>query len=295
MGLATAAGPGQWLISPKAEPVLRDLGRRGDIIKTMHQAFTERGEDRGVADYVIDGETSSSPIIGRLVATGLHDELTGEAYAVIDGVDGRAHHVRLRGIEAFAGAPPAGGVVEVRQFGGPDDPRPTLVLANRSDIDLDRQVTAPGATWLDYRLVERVRMPLAMSGFGQEVRNAMEARAEHLAADGLARRQGPNIIPQRDLLATLRRRELDAAAAALSAESAMPYTPAAGGEMVAGTFRQRLTLSSGRFAMIDNGLGFALVPWTSVLDRHLGRHVAGVARESGGIDWCFGRKRRLEI
>jgi hypothetical protein len=24
------------------------------------------------------------------------------------------------------------------------------VLANRSDIDLDRQVTAPGATWLDY-------------------------------------------------------------------------------------------------------------------------------------------------
>jgi type IV secretory pathway VirD2 relaxase len=32
-------------------------------------------------------------------ATGLHDELTGQAYAVIDGVDGRAHHVRLRGIE----------------------------------------------------------------------------------------------------------------------------------------------------------------------------------------------------
>jgi hypothetical protein len=65
--------------------------------------------------------------------------------------------------------------------------------------------------------------------------------------------------------------------------------------MVAGTFRQRLTLSSGRFAMIDNGLGFTLVPWTPALDRYLGRHVAGVARESGGIDWCFGRKRGLEI
>jgi hypothetical protein len=75
----------------------------------------------------------SSPIIGRLVGTGLHDELTGEAYAVIDGTDGRAHHVRLRGIEAFADAPPAGGIVEVRRFGGPGDPRPTLVLANRSD------------------------------------------------------------------------------------------------------------------------------------------------------------------
>jgi hypothetical protein len=131
-----------------------DLGTRGDIIKTMHRAFTERGQDRDIADYVIDN-TASSPVIGRLVATRLHNELTGEAYAVIDGTDGRAHHVRLRGIEAFADAPPVGGIVEVRRFGRPGDPRPTLVLANRSDIDPDLQVTAPGATWLDYRLVER--------------------------------------------------------------------------------------------------------------------------------------------
>jgi type IV secretory pathway VirD2 relaxase len=84
MGLATAAGPGQWMIGLKAEPVLRDLGMRGDIIKTIHRAFTERGQDRGIADYVIDADAASSPIIGRLVATGLHDELTGQAYAVID-------------------------------------------------------------------------------------------------------------------------------------------------------------------------------------------------------------------
>jgi hypothetical protein len=67
------------------------------------------------------------------------------------------------------------------------------------------------------------------------------------------------------------------------------------GEMVAGTYRQRITLTTGRFAMIDNGLGFALVPWTPALDRHLGRHVAGVAKESLGIEWSFGRKRGLEI
>jgi type IV secretory pathway VirD2 relaxase len=109
---------------------------RGDIIKTMHRAFTGRGQNCGIADYVIDADTASPPIIGRLVATGLHDELTSEAYAVIHGVDGRAHHVRFRGIDAFADAPPAGGIVEVRRFGGPDDPRPTVVLANRSDIDL---------------------------------------------------------------------------------------------------------------------------------------------------------------
>jgi hypothetical protein len=156
-------------------------------------------------------------------------------------------------------------------------------------------VTAPGATWLDYRLVERERMPLAMGGFGQEVRDALVARAEHLAAQGLAHRQGPRTVLQRDLLATLRRREVDAAGARLSAETELPYMPAASGEMVAGTYRQRLTLTSGRFAMIDNGLGFALVPWTPALDRHLGHHVAGVAKESGGIEWSFRRRRGLEI
>jgi hypothetical protein len=105
-------------------------------------------------------------------------------------------------------------------------------------------------------------MPLAAGGFGQEVRDAMTARAEHLAAEGLAQRQGTRIVMQRDLLATLRRRELDAVGARLSTETGLPYTPAAGGETVAGTYCQRLPLTSGRFAMIDNGLGFALVPWT---------------------------------
>jgi hypothetical protein len=47
--------------------------------------------------------------------------------------------------------------------------------------------------------------------------------------------------------------------------------------------------------MIDNGLGFALVPWTQALDRHLGRYVAGVAKGSGGIEWSFRRRRGLEI
>jgi type IV secretory pathway VirD2 relaxase len=97
MGLAAVAGPGQWMVGLDAEHTLRDHGMQGDIIKTMHRAFTERGQDRAIADYVIDAGTASSPIIGRLVVTGLHDELTGEAYAVIDGTDGRAHHVRSAG------------------------------------------------------------------------------------------------------------------------------------------------------------------------------------------------------
>ncbi len=54
MGLAAPADPGEWMVGLEAERTLRDLGIRGDIIKTMHSAFTERGLDRGIGDYVID-------------------------------------------------------------------------------------------------------------------------------------------------------------------------------------------------------------------------------------------------
>src|ERR1700730_13203942 len=226
MGLAAPAAPGEWMVGLEAERNLRDLGMRGDVIKTMHRVFTDRGEARGVADYVIDGEKPGSPIIGRLVDRGLHDELTGEAYAVIDGTDGRAHHVRFRGIEAFEHAPPIGGIVEVRRFGSPDEKQPTLVLATRSEIDLSAQITAPGATWIDHRLVERDPMPLAMGGFGREARDAIQARAEHLAGEGLARRQGQRVIMQRDLLNTLRRRELDAAGAKISDKTRLAHRKA---------------------------------------------------------------------
>jgi type IV secretory pathway VirD2 relaxase len=295
MGLAAPAGPGEWMVGLEAERSLRDLGMRDDIIKTMHRAFTEKGLDRGIGDYVIDMGAAASPIIGRLVDKGLHDELTGEAYAVIDGTDGCAHHVRFRGVDAFEHSPPIGGIVEVRRFGGADDQQPTLVLANRSDFNLAQQVTAPGATWLDHRLVEQEPMPLSMGGFGREVRDAMANRAEHLAEEGLARRLGQRIILRRDLLDTLRRRELNEAGAKLSAETGLPYVQSTAGEHVSGAYRQRLTLSSGRFAMIDNGLGFQLIPWSPALERQFGRHVAGVAKDGGGIEWSFGRKRGLGL
>src|SRR3546814_2008361 len=76
----------------EAERSRRDRGMRGDISKAMHRVFTERGQDRGVTNYVIDAGARGAPIIGRLVHKGLQNELTGEAYAVIDGTDGRAHH-----------------------------------------------------------------------------------------------------------------------------------------------------------------------------------------------------------
>ena len=40
LGLAEPVGPAQWTLKPGLEPALRDLGIRGDIIKTMHRAMS---------------------------------------------------------------------------------------------------------------------------------------------------------------------------------------------------------------------------------------------------------------
>src|SRR3546814_15441191 len=71
----------------------------------------------------------------------------------------------------------------------------------------------------------------------------------------------------------------------------LAYRPTQAGEKVAGVVRQRLALASGRFAMIDDGLGFRLVPWASALEQQLGRQVAGVVPDGGGIDLALGRTR----
>jgi hypothetical protein len=55
------------------------------------------------------------------------------------------------------------------------------------------------------------------------------------------------------------------------------------------------SLISGRFAMIENGLGFQLVPWQPLLEKRIGQHIGGLQREDGGIEWTLGRNRCLSL
>ncbi|TXH14326.1 MAG: DUF3363 domain-containing protein, partial [Gammaproteobacteria bacterium] len=50
-----------------------------------------------------------------------------------------------------------------------------------------------------------------------------------------------------------------------------------------------------RQAVIDGGLGFKLSRSTPSIEKHIGRHISGVARAYGGVDWSFGRKRGLGL
>lgn len=290
--LATPAGPARWTLKPDIEARLRELGDRGDIIKTMHRAMREAGHAIHEGQLAIHLADAAETVVGRLVARGLQDELSGTAYAIVDGIDGRHHHLRLGDLELTSDAGP-GAIVELRTWqdrGGTQ----RSALAVRSDLPIQAQVTARGATWLDRQLLARDFAP-SNSGFGREVQDAMAAREEHLLAEGLASRRAGRVVLAPNLIDTLRAADLREATARIAQRTGLtPYEPAPGSP-IAGTYRERVTLASGRFAMIDDGLGFQLVPWRPALDRQLGATVTGTLAAGGGIDWTFGRSRGLGI
>ncbi|GMN04500.1 relaxase/mobilization nuclease domain-containing protein [Erythrobacter sp. MTPC3] len=288
MGLAERVGPASWTLAADAEPTLRELGDRGDIIKTMHRAMTGHGLTIDPERIALHGRTGGERVIGRLVERGLHDELTGEAYAIIDGTDGRTHHLRFPDIDQTTDAAP-GAIVQASSWTDRKGRQQASLLV-RSDLSIEAQIRARGATWLDRQLVSP-RPETLSGGFGSEVRDALEQRSEGLIDEGLANRQGQRIVFARGLLDTLRDRELADAGKALTARHGGIAQPVSAGDHVAGTYRERVTLASGRFAMIDNGMGFQLVPWRQDMDRHLGQAVAGRINPRGGVDWSFARSR----
>ena len=364
MGLATELQPGTWAIHAEAEPTLRAMGERGDIIRTMQRAMGGKQRELAVFQPSEDGRT----IVGRVAAKGLADELHDKGYLVIDGTDGKAHYVALPPrseleLEQY----PTGAVVEVKGAtdvraadrniaslsvdgiyrtdhhlalaqgqATPDrDPREVVAahvrrlealrragivermaegvwrvpndLAERgcqydaqrlgggmavglkSHLPIERQTRVIGATWLDQQLIGGGK-GLGDLGFGGDARQALQQRADFLEEQGLAQRRGQRLILSRNLLETLRNRELAQAAQHIAADSGLEHRHVTDGQRVAGIYRRSVMLASGRYALLDDGMGFSLVPWRPIIEPRLGQQIAATVR-GGGVSWEVGRQR----
>jgi hypothetical protein len=146
-----------------------------------------------------------------------------------------------------------------------------------------------GATWLDHQLIGGASS-ISDSGFGGEVRDALRQRSAFLIEQDLAERRGQRVI----LVGTLRGREIDAIAKAIAAETGLTHRVVTDGERVTGVYRRSVQLASGRFAMLDDGMGFSLAPWKPVIEQRLGQTMTAVMRGSS-VSWEFGRQRRTSI
>ncbi|WP_186139479.1 relaxase/mobilization nuclease domain-containing protein [Burkholderia gladioli] len=362
MGLASEPQPAVWAVHADAEPTLRAMGERGDIIRTMQRAMSSRQRELAVFQ---SGEVGRA-VIGRVVSKGLADELYDKGYLIVDGTDGKAHYVALpprSELEQY----PTGAVVEVKGAADvraadrniaalavdgvyrtdhhlaaargqamPDrDPREVVAahvrrlealrragivereaegvwrvpdeLAERgrqydaqrlragvavelkSHLPIERQARVIGATWLDQQLIGGGK-GLGDLGFGAEVKDALRQRADFLTEQGLAEQRGQRVILARNLLATLRGRELAEAAKDIAAESGLVHRPLTDGQRVVGIYRRSVVLASGRYAVLDDGTGFSLVPWKPVIEPRLGQQLAATVR-GGGVSWEIGRQR----
>lgn len=370
MGLASEQQPSEqqpsvWVVHADAEPVLRAMGERGDIIRTMQRAMC--GVQRDLAVFQPGAESRS--VIGRVAGKGLADELYDKGYLVVDGIDGKAHYVALpaktelaqypvgtiveargsaelraadknmvalavdglyrtdhhltiakaqvqspstaerdphevvnahvRRLEALrraglvervaegvwrvpADLPEQGRQYDMRRLGG-------VSVELRSHLSIERQTRVIGATWLDQQLIGGGK-GLGELGFGSEVRDALQQRSDFLIEQGLAVRRGQNVILAPNLLGTLRGREIDAAAKTIATETGLTHRAVADGERVSGIYRRNVQLASGRFAMLDDGMGFSLVPWKPVIEQRLGQTMTAVIR-GHGASWELGRQR----
>nr|ALP00408.1 Orf8 [Pseudomonas putida] len=364
MGLADPDGINRWRLRPDIEPTLRAMGERGDILRTMQRALGSQQREMAV---FTPGE-AVPPVVGRVIAKGLADELQERGYLVLDGIDGRAHYVALpvgTELEQF----PAGAVVEARGTaemravdktiaglaeGGVyrtdhhlavlraqparGNPQETVAAHVRrlealrrgglvervaegvwrvpadlperarqldqqrlaggsvtlhSHLPIERQARVIGATWLDRKLIGGAA-DVTDKGFGGVLREALRQRANFLVEQGLAERRGAGVVLARNLLGTLRQRDLDWAAQEIVKETGLPYRPVAEGERVSGVYRRHALLASGRFAVLDDGLGFTLVPWKPVIEQRMGQSLSATVHGMS-VNWEFDRQRGLQI
>lgn len=159
----------------------------------------------------------------------------------------------------------------------------------KSHLPIERQARAIGETWLDQQLIGGGK-GLDDLGFGGEVKKTLQQRADFLEEQGLAQRRGQRVILARNLLRTLRNRELAQAAKDIATETGLENRPVTNGQRVAGIYRRSVMLASGRYAMLDDGMGFSLVPWRPVIEQRLGQQIAARVR-GGGVSWEVGRPR----
>ena len=163
----------------------------------------------------------------------------------------------------------------------------------KSHIPIERQARVIGATWLDQQLIGGGK-GLGDLGFGADVKDALRQRTDFLVEQGLAERHGQRVVLARNLLGTLRGRELAKTAQDITAETGLEHRPLADGQRVVGIYRRSVMLCSGRYAMLDDGMGFSLVPWKPVIEQRLGQQLAATVRSSG-VSWEIGRRQGVSI
>jgi type IV secretory pathway VirD2 relaxase len=295
LGLAEPVGSSRWKLAPDFRQQLMAMSERRDIVRTMQRALTASGIERAPADQVVHQHVPERGLVGRVLERGLADELSGRQYLIVDAVDGRVHRIDL-GTDRIEPVPHQAIVrISARRPRSNDrERRPAAKVEILSPLPIDSLPRHDGATWLDDQLGSENPELCREAGFGKQVRAALAIRREWLREQELATNDQGGFALAPGALGVLRRREIANAAARLSKKLGLDFASIVDGEPVHGTLARRIDLASGRFAIVEDGRQFSLVPWKPVLEPYLGRQVEGLAR-GGNVSWTLSRTRSLDL
>ncbi|WP_291078162.1 DUF3363 domain-containing protein [Hyphomonas sp.] len=366
MRLAEHAGRGRWTLKPDMRDILVRMGERGDRLKSIHRAMRDNKNVRRV-----DGASIFDPltrdarqVTGRILSTGIADDVNDRAFVILDGMDGKAVYVDIGKAEHLVGletgqivtAHPAdidpkpsdhtiakiasehgglyspalhavsdkrarpefiqshvrrlealrrAGLVKrfpdgswripedylsrARQYGERMASRRPAIIELETDLNLADMVKAEGATWLDRDLRDHGYRDAAY-GFGRDVEEAKSRRRDILIARKVMRKDQQRLSPENynDLV----KADLEAAGLELESRIGKPFIAAPESGKIAGLYIQRVTRTSGQYALIERAKDFTLVPWRQVMERNLGKSVTGIVRGSQ-ISWHLSRGRSI--
>jgi type IV secretory pathway VirD2 relaxase len=295
LGLAVERQTGVWQIDPAIEQKLRSLGQRNDIIATMHRAMKQAGLDRPAGNFAIFyAEDGSKPLLGKVAALGLTDEISDRHFVVIDGVDGRVHYADIGRVRPEA-LPERGMIVSIEAARSQDEAKLRTRLRIQSYLSFEILAEADGVTWLDKELLAKTPTPMADQGFGVEAKTALNRRRQWLISQGLGQLDDQGLFqPKPKLFDTLSRREYDHATRAFSNEHGLVHYSPLEGEQISGTFSNSVNLASGKYAFVQKSHEFTLVPWRPDMEPMRGKEITGTA-SANGIQWEWGPRRGLGI
>lgn len=172
LGLAAGKGPGQWQLKADWSDTLKQMGRRGDIIRSITAAHG----DKDIANRLRLFDPASSqqrPVLGRVITSGPTDELRSHRHILVDAVDGNTWIINLDP-NAKTAPPGHGTVIEVSRRD---------VKQRRVDQTIARIAALNGGLWSD--ALHRDFDPSASPAY----RLAHKRRLEALRRAGIAERK----------------------------------------------------------------------------------------------------------
>lgn len=319
LGLAQPAGALLWRFEPDLLSRLKEIDRQVQRLASLRLTAASVGLELGRGGHRISDpeHPPGHALVGALIEDARAMPLANMITLMIDGADGQLHNVEIASDPQIMQLR-AGTIIRVSAAhpqvvdqhdaveAQPDIIPNSLKVELLSTLSLPHLADFDGPTWLDQTLFGEEVVFARDAGFGRELRNAQWQRQRWLMEQGLLapgtldqERTDSDLLHQRTekptfhsrLLPALRQREFLRMAGQLSEELGLDFIEHEQGTPVAGTLRQLVDLSHGRFAVIEEGYQFRLVPWDVARKTMSGIGLPAASHMEDGVDWPNGRGR----